>query len=183
MSESMPVSVPNEEPSSGWAARLSNWTGGPAAWVVAFLLLGLMGGLLGFVHAGRLAEVAAPAVAESVGAAVPAAPPSRASAPTPQLLERSASAAPAWPLWEYQLDDPLPAREPPLTPVDWKLLGATLSNGRWEMVVLRQGKTQPEYFKVGDKLPGGLRVREITQENVTLVAGRREIVLAYIGSR
>lgn len=183
MSELTSASAPDQGPPPGGLSRLLDWAGRPVVLVVMFLLLGALGGLLGYVQAARLADVPPAAAVTGSGQKAPATPARPASAPTPRPLDTSVTGAPAWPLWEYQLDDALPARDPPLTPVDWKLLGATLSNGRWEMVVLRQGKTEPEYFKVGDKLPGGLRVRDITQENVTLVAGRREIVLAYIGSR
>lgn len=88
-----------------------------------------------------------------------------------------------WPIWEFRLQDPLPAREQPLTPVAWRVLGAALFDGRWHAIVQRNGAQAPEYYKAGDKLPGGYVIQAITQEDMTLRAGRREIVLAYIGSR
>lgn len=122
-----------------------------------------------------------------------------ASSPTALVAERSSAghdevpAATAhernerdtlrWPLWAYQLMDPLPVREPPLTPVPWRLLGAAFFDGQWHAIVQRQGVAQPDYYKTGDKLPGGYLIQEITQEDLTLRAGHREIVLSYIGSR
>lgn len=147
------------------------------------LVLGAGCGVLGYMQADRGWDAAAvPEAAPPVQPQV--ALPGKPAVETAAAQVKGASdGAPPWPLWEYKLDDPVPARDPPLTAVDWKLLGATLSNGRWEIVVMRQGKTQPEYFKTGDKLPGGYLIRDINQENVTLSAGRRQIVLAYIGSR
>lgn len=95
----------------------------------------------------------------------------------------SGSKSLTWPLWEFRLQDPLPSREQPLTPVPWRVLGAALFDGRWQAIVQRQGAASPEYYKTGDKLPGGFVIQNITQEDMTLRAGRREIVLAYIGSR
>lgn len=181
--------VPREAqsvPGAGLVSSLLNRLGRPPVLILAFVLLGSLGCVAGYFQAGRagdgIAEVAAPAAAASRPAA-PASQPAADEVAKPGAARLGDSAAPAWPLWDYQLDEPLPARDPPLTPVDWRLLGATLSNGRWEVVVLRQDKREPDYFKVGDKLPGGMVVREITQENVTLSAGRRKIVLAYIGTR
>jgi len=169
---------------SGVASGLLALLGRPVVLLALVTLLGAGAGAFGYLRAAGDADVDV-----AVAAAMPpGAPASAASAATTKPSSARPVVADAkspllWPLWEYQLEDPVPARDPPLTPVNWQLLGATLSQGGWEIVVMRQGKTQPEYFKVGDKLPGGYRVRDINQENVTLVAGRREIVLAYIGSR
>lgn len=127
----------------------------------------------------------------------PTTPAAAASAVSPQARSANPDSVPpaastvapthgkplAWPLWEFRLQEPLPAREEPLTPVPWRLLGAALFDGRWHAIVQRQGSAQPEYFKQGDKLPGGYVIKEITQEDLTLRAGRREILLTYIGTR
>lgn len=91
--------------------------------------------------------------------------------------------APVWPMWEFRLREPIPPRDEPLTPLPWRLIGASGSSGAWHLIVLRQGKTDPEYFRVGDKLPGNYRIEAITEEDVTLKHGRRVLVLSYIGSR
>lgn len=89
----------------------------------------------------------------------------------------------SWPLWEFQLRQPIPPRDPSLTPPTWRMIGATQSAGVWSIVILRQGKTAPEYFRVGDQLPGGYRIEAITEEDVTLVQDGRALILSYIGSR
>lgn len=88
-----------------------------------------------------------------------------------------------WPFWEYKLKQALPPRSPPLNPPPWRLIGATESGGAWSLVVLRQGRTAPEFFKVGDSLPGGSRVVAISQDEVTLDSGGRSVVLSFIGTR
>lgn len=107
----------------------------------------------------------------------------QASGPAKASRDKPDSSPLTWPLWEFRLQDPLPSREQPLTPVPWRVLGAALFDGRWQAIVQRQGAASPEYYKIGDKLPGGFVIQNITQEDMTLRAGRREIVLAYIGSR
>ena len=49
--------------------------------------------------------------------------------------------------------------------------------------MLRQGKPEPEYFGIGDKLPGGYRIEAISDEDVTLRQGRKTLILAYIGTQ
>jgi hypothetical protein len=88
-----------------------------------------------------------------------------------------------WPLWEFQLRDPIAPRESALTPPPWRLIGASGVDGKWQLIVLRQGKNEPEYFRVGDKLPGNYRIEAISEEDVTLKHGRRQLVLSYIASR
>ena len=95
----------------------------------------------------------------------------------------AATSALSWPLWEFRLRQPIPPRDPSLTPPRWRLVGSTLSGGKWAIIVLRQGKTDPEYFSVGQELPGGYRIAAISEEDVTLVQGKRTMVLSYIGSR
>ena len=99
------------------------------------------------------------------------------------LAKPAASGALAWPLWEFQLKQPVPPRDPPLTPLPWRLIGATQSGGAWQIVVVRQGKGAPEFFKKGDSLPGGYRIDSITEEDVTLVKAGRPVILSYISSR
>lgn len=88
-----------------------------------------------------------------------------------------------WPFWEYRLRQPLPPRTPPLVPPPWRMIGATQSASGWSLVVLRQGRTAPEFFKVGESLPGGYRVAAISQDDVTLESGGRSVVLSFIGTR
>lgn len=88
-----------------------------------------------------------------------------------------------WPLWEFQVAQPIPELDPPRTPLPWRLIGAGKSNGKWQLIVLRQGKVEPEYFAVGDKLAGGYRIEAISDEDVTLKQGRKTLILSYIGTQ
>ncbi len=94
-----------------------------------------------------------------------------------------ASSGPAWPMWEFRLRQPIPPRDPSLTPPTWRLIGSSLTGGKWSIIVLRQGSAAPEYFSVGQELPGGYRIESINEEDVTLAKGKRLMVLSYIGSR
>ncbi len=89
----------------------------------------------------------------------------------------------SWPIWEFRLRQPIPPREPSLTPPTWRLIGSSLTRGKWSVIVLRQGSVAPEYFSVGEELPGGYRIESINDEDVTLAQGKRLMVLSYIGSR
>jgi len=151
--------------------------------------LGAAAAAVGYLLAARAGAAPSTAVSLAVPAAGTAgraaAPASAAGGEQPAAVAQSGSKADAlrWPLWAFRLQDPVPAREPPLTPVPWRLLGAALFDGQWHAIVQRQGAAQPDYYRTGDKLPGGYLIKEITQEDLTLRAGRREIVLSYIGSR
>lgn len=88
-----------------------------------------------------------------------------------------------WPLWEFQLRQPIPPREPPLTPLPWRLVGSATSGPVKQLIILREGKTAPEFYVKGDSLPGGYVVGEITDEDVTLIHGKRALLLSFIGIR
>jgi hypothetical protein len=122
--------------------------------------------------------VPAPVVARPAAAGA-ASGPAQQAAWNPQPT--AAAKNPAWPIWEHRLRQPIPPRDPSLTPPPWRLIGATASGGRWQLIIQTQGKPEPQYLKVGDTLPGGSRIVAITEEDVTLMRGRQQIVLSYIG--
>lgn len=122
--------------------------------------------------AARSAALAASAPATSAPSAMQRADESRAGATKSQA---------AWPLWEFRLRQPIPPREPSLTPPGWRLIGAAQSGGQWRLIVQTQGKPEPQFLKVGDPLPGGHRIVAITEEDVTLQRGAQQLVLSYIG--
>jgi hypothetical protein len=86
-----------------------------------------------------------------------------------------------WPLWEFQLKQPVQPQNPPLTPPNWRLVGSANDGKEWQLVILRQGKPEPEFYKVGQELPGHYKIETITGEDVTLVQRGRRLVLSYIG--
>jgi hypothetical protein len=163
----------------------------PVLLIAASLALVVGAGWWGYDYqisgqASTSAELGSQATRSANAAA--ASPDPRTAQPMPPAPARSAvaaAAAPAlsWPLWEFRWRQPIPPRDPPLTPLRWRLVGSTLSGGKWAIIVLRQGKTDPEYFNVGQELPGGYRIAAISEEDVTLVQGKRTMVLSYIGSR
>lgn len=106
----------------------------------------------------------------------------RAGKPVPPAAAASQPVL-TWPMWEFQLRQPIPPRDPPLTPPSWRLIGATQSKDGWKVVVLRQGTTVPEYVGIGASLPGGYKIRAITEEDVTFDINKREVILSYTGSR
>lgn len=89
----------------------------------------------------------------------------------------------SWPIWEFRLRQPIPPRDPSLTPPTWRLMGASMSGGNWAVILLRQGSAEPEYFSVGQELPGGFRIASINDEDVLLIKGKQSMVLSYLGSR
>lgn len=88
-----------------------------------------------------------------------------------------------WPIWEHELQSGIPSRESPLTPPPWRFIGAAMTDEGWRLIVLRQGSAEPEFYKAGDRLPGGYAIKDIGAEEVTLMAGRRSVVFSYIGSQ
>lgn len=159
----------------------------PRRWVLvvagALLLLVAMASLgywLGQRQPLTVTGIALPAMA-------PATPPSSPAwgsglpAPAPPVSISVSDSGIQWPVWEPELEAGIPSRETALTPPPWRLLGAALVDGRWQLIVLRQGAQDAEYYKKGDRLPGGYVIRDINQEDVTLGLGRREIILSYIG--
>lgn len=171
--------------------------------VLGALALAVVAGSAWWGHQAKVSQIEA-ATRTPTPLPSPAAPSPRATAPAD-----AASAAPArateplgakartapqaagtdgqpelkWPLWEFRLRDPIPPRVPSLTPPTWRLLGATLSTGTWSVMVLQQGKTAPEFFTVGQELPGGFRIEHIDDEAVTLVQNKRKLLLSYINAR
>jgi len=174
--------------------------------VVSLLLVGLAGvaGYAG-VASGLIASGDGSSTAPSARTGTTAVPPAPATADTgqgPEAAERSVGSgrplqpgsrqtagAPGsppelrWPLWEFQLRQPIPPREPPLTPPPWRLVGSATTGPVKQLIILRQGKTAPEFYVKGDSLPGGYVVGEITDEDVTLIHGKRALLLSFIGIR
>lgn len=159
-------------PDRAWAQSVLPWLVGAAA-------LAVVAGAAawGWTSADAMGKGAAPAAAGIPAAATAKADPVgvevRAAAPS--------TATPGWPLWEFRLRQPIPVREPSLTPPRWRLIGAAQSGGQWRLIVQTEGKTEPQFLQVGDPLPGGHRIVAITEEDVTLQRGREQLVLSYIG--
>ena len=154
--------------------------------LLAVLLTSVLGAAagIGYFQARHLDETTA--ASPTMPAAQQAGGIQKSDLPAPMQPDRTSGEAAAgapWPLWEFQLRDPIAPREQALTPLPWRLIGASGLGREWQLIVLRQGKNEPEYFRVGDKLPGNYRIEAISEEDVTLKHGRRSLVLSYIASR
>lgn len=161
---------------------LSTGRAGLLAWAALALALAVLAAAawLGREHAYAISPVSTGARSAAVAASA-----SAAVAPAVQLADASRAGAAksqaTWPLWEFRLRQPIPPREPSLTPPGWRLIGAAQSGGQWRLIVQTQGKPEPQFLKVGDPLPGGHRIVAITEEDVTLQRGAQQLVLSYIG--
>lgn len=144
-------------------------------------LVGLMAFALGWHQATREPAPSQGTVAAAANANVPRH--QQSALPTAKAASAVADSGVPWPLWEFQVAQPIPELDPPRTPLPWRLIGAGKSNGKWQLIVLRQGRTEPEYFAVGDKLAGGYRIEAISDEDVTLKQGRKTLILSYIGTQ
>lgn len=193
------------DPAPGLRSGGSRWL--RALWIVAPLLIagaafwGYRSAVTRWAVVATATPVAAlkvlgPQTGASSGSAAVAPPPVRATRPAAAggplakatnqpvagALAATSSNAPAvWPLWDFQLKQPVLPLNPPLTPPNWRLVGSSNDGKQWQLVILRQGKAEPEFYKVGQELPGKYKIETITGEDVTLVQRGRRMVLSYIG--
>lgn len=154
-------------------------------WVLTGVAIVGLGAGMGWLVGARLptqAQQADTPPASTVGAALKPDPSTQPTGVAILPLTSAQSEALRWPLWEFELQAGVPARSESLTPPPWRFIGAVMVDGQWRLIVLRQGASEPEYYKKGERLPGGYTIRDIGQEDVTLMSGRREIVFSYIGS-
>ena len=137
------------------------------------------------VNSQTLAEsrVARPTSSSASGAKNPLPRQARQTAPGTPVAPAAASPAQplVWPLWDFQLKLPVAVQTPPLTPPNWRLVGSSNDGQKWQLVILRQGKAEPEFYAVGQELPGHYKIEAISGEEVTLVQRGRRMVLSYIG--
>lgn len=165
-----------------------------AVWLAVLAAVGLVGALTGWLSGRSTPTIAAPAPSDSRGGGAtlpgPAKPEQgpgavkRRANPVPRVQPEASSTsyALAWPIWEHELQDGIPARAEPLTPPPWRMVGAVLVDREWQLIIQRGGATEPEFHRQGGRLPGGYLIEQITQEDVTLKVGGRRVVLSYIGS-
>ena len=80
-------------------------------------------------------------------------------------------------IWEATVRQPLPPRKEPLTPPDWKIVGVSASGNDKNVMILFENQTTAEVLKIGDKLPGGAKIVDITQDYLRLVLNGQYIKL------
>lgn len=70
--------------------------------------------------------------------------------------------------WEVTARQPLPPRKEPLTPPRWRIVGVTMAGKDKNVLLLFEGQTTAEAKKVGDALPGGAKIVQITQDELRI---------------
>lgn len=81
-------------------------------------------------------------------------------------------------IWELAARAPLPARKEPLTPPNWKIVGVSSSSSDKNVMILFENQPNAEVLKIGDKLPGGAKIVDITQDYLRLVLNGQFIKLS-----
>ncbi len=72
-------------------------------------------------------------------------------------------------IWEATARQPLPPRKEPLTAPSWKIVGVTSVGDDSSVLILFDKQTTPETLKVGDLLPGGAKILQISQDTLRIV--------------
>lgn len=72
-------------------------------------------------------------------------------------------------IWELTARQPLPPRTEPLTAPGWKIVGVTSIGNDANVLLLFDKQIDIEARKVGDSLPGGAKIIQISQDVVRIV--------------
>lgn len=72
-------------------------------------------------------------------------------------------------IWEASARQPLPPRKEPLTAPGWKIVGVTSVGDDASVLILFDKQTSPETLKIGDLLPGGAKILQISQDTLRIV--------------
>ena len=67
-------------------------------------------------------------------------------------------------IWEFTARQPLPPRKEPLTAPGWKIVGVTSVGTDTNVLLLFDKQIDIEARKVGDLLPGGAKIIQISQD-------------------
>lgn len=81
-------------------------------------------------------------------------------------------------IWELTARQPLPPRKEPLTAPGWKIVGVTSVGDETSVLLLFDKQTATETRKVGDLLPGGARIVQITQDALRIVLNSQYMKLS-----
>jgi hypothetical protein len=71
--------------------------------------------------------------------------------------------------WEVTARQPLPPRKEALTPPGWKIVGVTGAGIEQNVLLLFENQNTTEPKKVGDILPGGAKIVQISQDQLRIV--------------
>lgn len=81
-------------------------------------------------------------------------------------------------IWEATARQPLPPRKAPLTAPGWKIVGVTSVGDDANVLILFDKQITPETLKVGDLLPGGAKITQISQDALRIVLNGQTMKLS-----
>lgn len=71
-------------------------------------------------------------------------------------------------IWEIAARQALPPRKEPLTPPRWRVVGVTAVGNEKNVLILFGNQPATEIRKIGDKLPGGAKIVQISQDHLQI---------------
>jgi hypothetical protein len=85
-------------------------------------------------------------------------------------------------VWEITARQPLalPPRKEPLTPPTWKIVGVTTIGSEKNVLLLFENQTAADIKKIGDRLPGGAKIVDITQDHLRLLLNGQHLKLSLL---
>lgn len=81
-------------------------------------------------------------------------------------------------IWEITARQPLPPRKEPLTAPRWKIVGVTTVGDDTEVLILFDKQTITETRRVGDLLPGGAKIVQISQDELRIILNGQTMKLS-----
>lgn len=148
-----------------------------AAIVIACGLAGAGWGWHASKAASEEAARASPPPKQDAVFVLPPGPP-----PAPEQLEEEVLADPAdladLRIWEITARQPLPPRKEAMTAPGWKIVGVTAVGDDTNVLLLFDKQTTTETRKVGDLLPGGARIVQISQDTLRIVLNSQYMKLS-----
>ncbi len=71
-------------------------------------------------------------------------------------------------IWEVAVRQPLPPRKEPLTAPLWRIVGVTEVGNEKNVLLLFEKQQTAEIRKIGDKLPGGAKIVQISPDHLQI---------------
>jgi hypothetical protein len=71
-------------------------------------------------------------------------------------------------VWEMAVRQPMPPRKEPLTPPVWRIVGVTVIGNEKNVLLLFGKQPATEARKIGDQLPGGAKIVQISQDHLQI---------------
>ncbi|MFZ6749294.1 hypothetical protein ACO0K8_09985 [Undibacterium sp. Ren11W] len=71
-------------------------------------------------------------------------------------------------VWEAAVRQPMSPRKEPLTPPVWRIVGVTVIGNEKNVLLLFGKQPATETRKIGDQLPGGAKIVQISQDHLQI---------------